>query len=220
MTLKIVVDNREPDIIIALLLELGMDIERRTITPGDYIVSSECGIERKTINDFINSVFNGRVFDQVSRLLEVYEKPILILEGDVEEELEKRDNPRSFWGALLKLQSDMGITVLSTPSILHTSNLLYTLSKRLQKKNKKNITIQHKPRLLTQKDLQIYVVSSLPNIGEEIAERLLNYFGTVREVFLADTSDLIKVEGVGKIKAEKIVNILDFKFRKKRKAKS
>ena len=54
MALKIVVDSREPDLIVALLMELGIDIEKRTITPGDYIVSSECGIERKTVKDFIN----------------------------------------------------------------------------------------------------------------------------------------------------------------------
>lgn len=213
MTLKIIVDNREPDIIIALLMELGIEVERRTITPGDYIVSSECGIERKTVNDFVNSVFNGRVFEQVSRLHEVYSKPILILEGDFEYELEQRDNPRAFWGALLKIQADMGIPVISTPSILHTSNLLYTLAKRLQKKNKNNIVIQHKPKLLTLKDWQIYVVSSLPNIGEETAEKLLNHFGSVREVFSANTTNLIKVEGIGKIKAEKIRNILDEKFK-------
>ena len=98
MALKIVVDSREPDLIVALLMELGIDIEKRTITPGDYIVSSECGIERKTVKDFINSVFSGRVFEQVNRLREAYEKPILILEGEIEEELVLMNNPRSFWG--------------------------------------------------------------------------------------------------------------------------
>ena len=212
MALEIVVDKREPDIIVALLMELGMDVERRTITPGDYIISSECGIERKTVNDFMNSVFSGRVFEQVYRLREAYGKPILILEGEVEEELTKRNNPRSFWGALLKLQSDMGIPVLSTPTLFNTANLLYTLVNRIQRKKQDRISIQHKPKLMTQKDWQVYVVASLPSIGGELAERLLSHFGNVRKIFQANISDLIKVEGVGKVKAGKIKDILDKKF--------
>ena len=210
--LKIVVDKHEPDIIVTLLMELGMDVERRTITPGDYIVSSECGIERKTVNDFMNSVFSGRVFEQVDRLREAYSKPILILEGEVEEELTKRNNPRSFWGALLKLQSDMGIPVLSTPTLFNTANLLYTLANRIQRKKQDRISIQHKPRLITKKELQVYIVASLPSIGSELAERLLKHFGSVRKTFQADIPDLMKVEGVGKIKARKIKDILDEKF--------
>ncbi len=210
--LKIVVDKHEPDIIVTLLMELGMDVERRTITPGDYIVSSECGIERKTVNDFMNSVFSGRVFEQVYRLREAYGKPILILEGEVEEELTKRNNPRSFWGALLKLQSDMSIPVLSTPTLFNTANLLYTLANRIQRKKQDRISIQHKPRLITKKELQVYIVASLPSIGSELAERLLKHFGSVRKTFQADISDLMKVEGVGKIKARKIKDILDEKF--------
>ena len=212
MALEIVVDKREPDIIVALLMELGMDVETRTITPGDYIISSECGIERKTVNDFMNSVFSGRVFEQVYRLREAYGKPILILEGEVEEELTKRNNPRSFWGALLKLQSDMGIPVLSTPTLLNTANLLYTLVNRIQRKKQDRISIQHKPRLITKKELQVYIVASLPSIGGELAERLLKHFGSVRKTFQADIPDLMKVEGVGKIKARKIKDILDEKF--------
>ena len=212
MALKIVVDKREPDIIVALLMEIGMDVEMRTITPGDYIVSSECGIERKTVNDFINSVFSGRVFEQVDRLREAYEKPILILEGEVEDELALMNNPRSFWGALLKIQSDMGIPVLCTPSLLNTANLLYTLANRIQKKKQDRISIQHKPKLITQKDWQVYVVASLPSIGDELAERLLKHFGSVRKTFQANISDLMKVEGVGKVKARKIKDILDKKF--------
>ena len=212
MALKIVVDTHEPDHIVALLMDLGMAVERRTITPGDYIVSLDCGIERKTVNDFVSSVFSGRVFEQVDRLREVYAKPILILEGEIEKELAKRNNPRAFWGALLKVQSDMGVPVLNTPSIHNTANLLYTLAKRLQKNKQNRILIHHKPRLMTQKDWQMHVVASLPGIGDELAERLLNYFGSVRKIVQANESDLVKVNGVGKVKAGKIKDILDANF--------
>jgi len=207
--MKIIVDSREPKHIPSLLLELGVEVERRNITPGDYIVSSDCAVERKTIADFMSSLFNGRLFEQTGALREVYSKPLLILEGDVEKDLEQRKNPRAFWGALFKLQMDMGISVLPTPTSLHTADALYTLVKRFQKKKVEKISIQHKPRLMSNKDWQIYVVASLPNIGDELAGRLLDNFKSVRNVFKAKESGLKKVDGIGKLKARKIIKLLD-----------
>lgn len=61
---EMTVDSHEPDYIAALLVQLGVDVERKTITPGDYVLSSDCAVERKTVDDFINSMFSGRLFEQ------------------------------------------------------------------------------------------------------------------------------------------------------------
>ncbi len=205
----IVVDSREPEYVAALLVEMGVEVIRRAITPGDYVLSSECAVERKTVRDFVNSVYSGRVFEQVESLRRAYSRPILILEGDIEEELEMRSNPRAIWGALLRLQADMGVPVLNTPTVLHTADLLYTLSKRLQRKKEEKISVQHKPRLTTDREKQMFVIASLPNIGEELAARLLRHFGSIRNVFRASKEDLEKVEGIGGVKAERIIKLLD-----------
>ena len=67
--LRIVVDERErksgiPD----LLKSIGMKIEMKTLPIGDYIVASETIVERKSIRDLMASVFDGRLYDQCSRL--------------------------------------------------------------------------------------------------------------------------------------------------------
>ena len=209
--LKITVDTREPNHIIAILLAKGVDVQRKMITPGDYVLSSECAVERKTVTDFVQSVYNGRLFEQAELLKTSYTKPVIILEGDVETDLDNRKNPRSFWGALLRLEVDMAIPVINTPTLLHTADVLYTMAKRTQKKTDK-ITIQHKPKLITDKDRQIYVVSSLPGIGDELAMRLLTQFNSIRNIFKAKKSDLEDIDGIGKIKAEKIYNLLDIKY--------
>jgi len=213
-SLRIVVDKHEPDFMPALLLEMGMAVDRRKITPGDYILSSECAVERKTVGDFVNSVYSGRVFEQVESLRTTYSKPILILEGDFETELSLRKNPRAFWGALLRLQSDMCVPVMSTPTPLHTANLLYTLARRLQKKKNNSFNIQHKPRIMSERDWQIYVVASLPNIGDELATRILQHFGNIRDIFTAGEFDLTKVDGIGRVKARRIIKLLNRDFRK------
>lgn len=210
--IKIIVDTREPDYLVALLSQMGIEVGRKMVTPGDYILSSECAVERKTVQDFISSMFSGRLFEQAEALKEAYAKPTFILEGDVEWQLKEMRNPRAFWGAMLRIQLNMGIPVVATPTLHHTADLLYTLAKRLQRTKEKKIAIQHKPRLMTDRDWQIYVVASLPSIGDELARRLLGHFKTIRKVFQTDTSGLEKVEGIGKAKAKRISQLLDEEF--------
>ena len=62
---------------------------------------------------------------------------------------------------------------------------------------------------MTDFDRQLYVVSSLPTIGDELASRMLNQFKTVRKIFQSQKKELQKVEGIGKIKAKRITQILD-----------
>lgn len=84
MPTRIVVDEREkksgiPD----LLRQAGAVIDFAQLKVGDYIVSPETAIERKTIHDLLHSVYDGRLFVQCSQLNEHYVKPVLIVEGNI-----------------------------------------------------------------------------------------------------------------------------------------
>jgi DNA excision repair protein ERCC-4 len=81
---RILVDERErksgiPD----LLRRAGAIIDFAQLRVGDYVVSPETAIERKTIQDLLNSIFDGRLFIQCSQLNEHYMKPVLIVEGNI-----------------------------------------------------------------------------------------------------------------------------------------
>ena len=63
MTIRIVVDEREKNSQVPDLLRMmGVFVDYEQLAVGDYIVSSETIIERKTIHDLINSVYDGRLF--------------------------------------------------------------------------------------------------------------------------------------------------------------
>ncbi|MFN3622019.1 MAG: helix-hairpin-helix domain-containing protein, partial [Nitrososphaerales archaeon] len=83
---------------------------------------------------------------------------------------------------------------------------------QLQSCSREHIQLRHKPKLLTEKERQIYAVSGLPGVGESLAIRLLTHFGSVRRVYLASKTELMRVEGIGKVKAEQITNLLDTPF--------
>ena len=84
--LRIIIDERERKSgIPKLLKDIGVNVEIKTLPIGDYIVSHETVVERKSINDLIASIFDGRLFDQCNRLKEHFQFPIILLEGNVDE---------------------------------------------------------------------------------------------------------------------------------------
>ena len=208
---KVIIDQHEPDQMMSLLMDLGVAVKRKHVSPGDYILSGGCAIERKTISDFFSSLYNGRLFEQIERLRTTYEKPMLFVEGDLGAELEDRKNPRSFWGALLRIQMDLGVPALTTADISQSANAIYTLSLRLNKTKEKKIFILHKPKSTSKRDQQISMIASVPGVGPELALRLLKSMTTVRKVFLSSKDELMKVPGIGDEKAGRITSLLDLR---------
>jgi len=208
--LRIVVDDREQKSGIPNLLKsVGLNVEMKTLPIGDYIVAPETIVERKSIRDLLASVFDGRLFDQCSRLKENFEHPIILMEGNVDEIEEITDNPLIFYGALSTVVIDFKIPVIPTPSAAHTAKLLVSMCSRKDipkgpflKKIKKSSDLEKQ---------QLSTLCSLPGIGEKFAVRMLEKFGTPLRVFTATTSELAKVEGLGDARAKKIKKMLDTK---------
>ncbi len=208
--LRIIVDERErksgiPD----LLKSVGLNVEMKTLPIGDYIVAPETIIERKSIRDLMASVFDGRLFDQCTRLKEHFENPIVLMEGNVDEVEEITENPLIFYGAISTVSLDFKIPIIPTPSASHTAKLLVSMCSRKNahkgpylKKIKKSSNLEKQ---------QLSSLCSLPGIGEKFAVRMLEKFGTPLKVFTATTAELAKVEGLGEARAKKIKKILDTK---------
>ena len=206
--LRIIVDERErksgiPD----LLKSVGLNIEMKTLPVGDYIVAPETIVERKSIRDLMSSVFDGRLFDQCSRLKEHFQFPIVLMEGNVDEIEEITDNPMIFYGALSTVVIDFKIPIIPTPSAIHTAKLLVSLCSRNEsakgpylKKIKKSNDLEKQ---------QLSSLCSLPGIGEKFAVRMLEKFGTPLKVFTATTAELAKVDGLGDARAKKIKKMLE-----------
>jgi ERCC4-type nuclease len=211
---KLVVDAREPADMIQALKERGLPVEVQQLTVGDYFIDEGMAVERKTAVDFVRSLFDGRLLDQCKRLKEAYETPVLVVEGDFASEVSWRKNPRAYWGALVAVAVEWGVIPFFTPGMHQTAELITVLFKRRTGKSgeKKRLEIRQRPRVMSLREKQLYVVEGLPGVGGEIAERLLRRFGTVRSVMKASESELMSVDGIGEVKASRIARLLDAEF--------
>ncbi|MCD6504313.1 hypothetical protein J7K52_02945 [Candidatus Bathyarchaeota archaeon] len=209
---EIIVDFREAFSIKLKLSELGSHVVEKSITPADYVLSENCAVERKTLKDFLRSIYDGRLFEQVERLAKAYEKSILIVEGYRLQGLEDVENPKIFWGALARVLAEWGVSVIFTPDERGTALFLYSLAEKLQKESERRVLAKRKPRVYTLREKQLLILQGLPNIGPERAAKLLERFGTLRRVFQASERELLSVEGFGKKIVRQIREILDTKY--------
>lgn len=80
---KIIVDSREfRSELPCLIHKRGIEVVPLMITIGDYILSPEICVERKSISDLIGSLNSGRLYNQCQQMTRFYTKPILLIEFD------------------------------------------------------------------------------------------------------------------------------------------
>ena len=211
----IIVDQRELDASIGRELSRDPDISLKleTLDVGDYILSNRVAVERKTVEDFLDSLLGGDrdLFDQVGRLASAYDRPVVLIEGD---RLYERRNiePAAIRGALASLVADFGVSILHTKDVDETRKLLIAIATREQRGGRRTASKHGDKRSRTIPEQQEYVVSSIAEIGPVTARSLLEYFGSVEEVITATKEELLEVEGVGEVTASRVREVVSGRY--------
>ena len=204
-------DTREGNSkVIRHLNEMELDVQVKTMAVGDYQVSDEVIIERKTAKDFVDSITDKRLFKQANDLREEFKKPIIILEGD--NFYSGFLNPNAIRGSMASIALDFGISILPTRNAQDTAAMIKRIAIREQKGDKSPISLRTERKPANIWEQQLFIIESLPNIGPVNAKRLLEYFGTVTDIINAPVEELVKVEGIGKKTAKNIRKVIDSKY--------
>ena len=204
-------DSREGNSkVIRHLTEMEMDVKVHSMAVGDYQVSDEVVIERKTTKDFVDSIIDKRLFKQARELSEEFKKPLIILEG--ENIYNGMLHPNAIRGTLASLALDFRISIIPTRNSQDTAAMIKRIAVREQTGEKTSISIRTDKKPVTMTEQQLFIVESLPNIGPVNAKNLLKHFGSVSNVLNASESDLQEVEGIGKKTAENIRKVIDAKY--------
>ena len=187
-------------------------ITQESLSIGDFIISDRTAIERKTVEDFVASIIDGRLFEQVSNLKSAYEMPILLIEGE-SFQTQRNIAPEAVMGAVASVIVDFGVPVVWTRSPSETALLLLSIARREQSKGERRprIRMERKPESLANE--QEFVVAGLPLVDRVLARRLLRAFGSVEKIFLASEKELQNVEGIGKKISERIRKLVSTPYR-------
>ena len=224
MPVRIVVDEREKSSNIPELLKnAGAVIDFTQLKVGDYVVSSETAVERKTVRDLISSIYDGRLFLQCSDLVKYYQKPLLVMQGNIAELGETSEDVGGTediklhtermslaYDALITVATEFRIPIIHTPSPEQTAQLLVTLVNRSLQEAKATGPLLRKIKKENPIDIQqLSVLASLPGVGEKLAARMLKKFHTPIRALNASAAELATIPGFGLTRAERVRKVLN-----------
>jgi DNA excision repair protein ERCC-4 len=208
------IDDREPAKVINQLRQLVKDVELRRMDTGDYVVGN-FAMERKTVEDLLGSVYDGRLWKQLGHLKDTYPHTCVIIEGDIN--LGSRRSNGELWGeGDIRLFTSVcnsiimgwSIPIVYTSSYVATAQQITEFYKRSEKRGDKPRSVVKKqvdPKVAQQSMLQV-----IDGVGAIASARLLTNF-TFRElVNVSDPSVLCKrTVGLNKKQAETIVKVFN-----------
>ncbi len=185
--LHVIIDNREQK------LKAELDKKKDTITYeskqldiADIVISSEVAIERKEGFDFVSSIMDNRLFEQLLRLKDTYEYPILIIEGLNDNVFENTGMKiSSIYGALAFISYKLGISVIPTRNLEDTAILVERIAFREQVKDSAPIFSRKAPKNMSKKERRSFIIEGLVDIGPKKANALIDKFKNPYQVFKA-----------------------------------
>lgn len=206
--MKITVDYREEASgLIDLLKNEDISIEVKKVPYGDYIINDSITIERKTARDFLVSIIDGRLFNQLSNVKKYCTNPILVVEGNPYK-TDLNFDPMAIKGALISAQVIWYIPVIFSRSKEDTRDIFLMIG------NQEETYIDvvplrggYRPKRLKSK--QLYLLQGLPQVGPMLAKRLIEHFRSVSKIMNASIDELTEVDGIGRVSATKIREVLD-----------
>jgi len=208
--ITIIVDTRERNSLAANeLKKKDCDIIEKQLGVGDYQVGEDTIIERKSVNDFINSLLDGRLFSQAIKL-NAFEKALIIIEGHFENAFEERNiNKQAIYGAMFSIMLEFRIPILFAIDGFETADLVYTLAKREQFGKNRPTSIRKVKKSDNIHILKRGILEGFPFVGATLAERIIKEYGSIRLFANTSLERLEKIDKIGEKKAKIIFDVLN-----------
>lgn len=195
----------------------GLEVSINSLKVGDYLLLAPEGkkpilVERKTTDDFINSIIDSRLWVQAENLSAVRREEnfriVVIVEGDLSATLSRRKiSETAVLRALDELIFTYNIPVIYTSSKSATVSWLIAKSKSLGRIEEKRAYPYARKKARTEDDKILYSLSLL--VGFKTAKKLLGLKKSLKGVVNMSLGELLSVEGIGERKARKIFELFN-----------
>ena len=203
--MKIIIDERE----VALyerMVSLNTDITmvKQVLQIGDAIIQNDdidlCVIERKTLQDLLSSIKDGRYEEQSHRLIHTSglspHNIIYIIEGNTST-LQTDKDKQLVYSSVTSLNYYKGFSVLRTTSVNDTADLLIGMARKIEKNNTKgilpytnceqitpyaNVVKKTKKDNITVENISQIMLCQIPGVSTVTSTAIFAKFGTIKKL--------------------------------------
>ncbi len=210
LKVRVVMDDREKAPELERVLRGAEDFElgRERLRVGDYVVGDRYCFERKRVEDFLNSVVDGRLFRQAEALRNGDLRPVLIVEGGMETIDRHGMSRESLQGALIALTLGFDLPLIRTFDEIETGKVLLYAGRQLWRRQTERTFQWGGRNRRGRRGKQLQILQSFPGVGPDRALSLLDAFGSLKNLANADVKVLCTVKGVGEGTARKIWKVM------------
>lgn len=180
------------------------------------------GIQRKELNDLVSSIHDGRLAKEVAQMQGLKLRGLIVegrgrwtRDGALINEYTQSIVTKEQIKKLLLTVRSKGVWVDWTDNIEDTCETLRWLKDWSEKEAHTSLHTRPGPTgrdgwgTVSNKDYAIHLLTSMPNVGPVVAENILEHFGGVPLEWRVGKEDLMEVPGVGKVRAEKMMKVLE-----------
>ena len=214
----LLIDSREDSQLCKHIIKLcdkqNQPYEKKWLEIGDYVIQttpSLC-VEAKTTADFLQSVRNNRIFNQVDNMDKEYDVNILLIYGNLNDAISYLDKVGGsiqwrnklkgmFVGALASIIMHTDTKVVWVDNYRTAANLVMASYIKIDKK----LIIQKQlPKKIRTDDVRIDILTTIKGITINKAQTLLEKFGNINEIGNTTEKEICKIEGIGSVTARNI----------------
>ena len=217
---KLIIDSRESsnlyEYVVSEASSLNIPTEKQWLEIGDYVYSDVC-VEAKSTIDFLQSVINKRLWNQIDNMDSHYEHSIIMIHGSLHEAMEypkyvKMNIAKSllknkFFGAIGKITLDTDCKLFWVEGPQKAAKIMTTIFK-MRPIDRQIIKPQLLKRITTE-DLRMNMLCNIKGISETKAKKLLEIWGSIMEIGEAEPNELSIVDGIGETLANRIIDTLN-----------
>lgn len=224
---RLVIDSREHSDLTKHVVEkaVGYNIKMKKewLEVGDYIFNDVC-FEAKSSFDFLQSVMNKRLWNQLDNMDRNFPNNLVIVYGSFDAAFRQNSKhnksdinrqtlrvmlKKKFYGAMGKIILDTDCSLLWFKDAQTAAEMICVVCK-MQPHDRPVYT----PRIIKQKkitttDLRVDVLMTIKGISEKKAKTLLGEFGSIMEIGEAHTAEIEMLNGFGNVLANRIIDTLN-----------
>ena len=191
----------------------GLQIEKKVLVVGDYLLGNAC-VEAKSISDLFQSSHSGHLWRQLDNMDANYQRFFLLIHGGSDKyvAMSKKNGKKLTYtrvqneliGTIARVMSDFDCQVFFTPNLSEAALFIVKLHNKL-----------HKPasahgaraiRRVSTNDVRKDMLLTIPGVGSQMVDKLLSNCGSIEEMCFPESLKLVK--GLGAKTRERIIEVL------------
>lgn len=192
----------------------GLVVIKKSLVVGDYLLGGSC-VEAKSINDLFQSSHSGHLWRQLENMDMNYERFFLLIHGSISKYIAMAKNngqkvpsysrvQNELMGTIARIMADFDVQVFFTENTSEAAMFVVKLHDKLHKPASRHGAKALK-RVSTN-DVRLDMLLSIPGIGRDMGERMLEKCGSIEE--MAYPESLREIRGLGEVLRKRVVDVI------------